>query len=122
MPDHPRRLPRRALLRQSAAGFGLLGLRTLLASSVSTPASPLAPKAPHFAPKAKRVIFLLMHGGPSSIDTFDPKPRLDRDHGKPIPFKRGLTFGETSVGGLMKPLWPFQQYGQSWIPVSDLFP
>jgi hypothetical protein len=86
------------------------------------PANPLAARAPHFAPKAKRVIFLLMHGGPSSIDTFDPKPRLDLDNGKPIPFKRGLTFGETSVGGLLKPLWPFQQYGQSGIPVSDLFP
>ena len=64
----------------------------------------------------------MMHGGPSSIDTFDPKPRLERDNGKPIPFKRGLTFGETSVGGLMKPLWPFKQYGQSGLPVSDLFP
>ena len=117
----PRLLPRRALLRHSGAGFGLLGLRGLLAAE-SAPASLLAPKTPHFAPKAKRVIFLMMHGGPSSIDTFDPKPRLEQDHGKPIPFKRGLTFGETSVGGLMKPLWPFKQYGQSGLPVSDLFP
>src|SRR6266566_9293710 len=116
-----RQLPRRALLRQSAAGFGLLGLRMMMASEPA-PTSALAPKAPHFAPKAKRIIFLLMHGGPSSIDTFDPKPRLERDNGKPVPFKRGLTFGETSVGGLMKTLWPFQQYGQSGIPVSDLFP
>ena len=74
----PRLLPRRTLLRQSAAGFGLLGLRGLMAAE-SAPASLLAPKTPHFAPKAKRVIFLLMHGGPSSIDTFDPKPRLERD-------------------------------------------
>src|SRR6266566_9126008 len=121
MTINSRLLPRRALLRQSATGFGLLGLRALMAAE-SAPANPLAPKAPHFAPKAKRIIFLLMHGGPSSIDTFDPKPRLEQDHGKPIPFKRGLTFRETSVGGLMKPLWPFQQYGQSGIPVSDLFP
>src|SRR5438270_557155 len=121
MLNRPRLLPRRALLRQSAAGVGLLGLRTLMAAD-SSQASLLAPKPPHFAPKAKRIIFLLMHGGPSSIDTFDPKPRLERDNGKPIPFKRGLTFGETSVGGLMKPLWPFKQYGQSGIPVSDLFP
>src|SRR5881396_2501889 len=112
-------VPRRALLRQSAAGFGLLGLRALMAAE---PSSPLAPKAPHFAPKARRVIFLFMHGGPSSLDTFDPKPRLLQDNGKPVPFKRGLTFGEDSVRGLMKPLWEFKQCGQSGIPVSDLFP
>src|ERR1041385_8301373 len=102
-------LPRRALLRQSAAGFGLLGLRAMLAAE-SAPASSLAPKTPHFPARVKRVIFLFMHGGPSSIDTFDPKPRLERDNGKPVPFKRGLTFGEDSVRGLMKPLWPYQQY------------
>ncbi len=115
------RLPRRALLRQSAAGVGLLGLRALMAAETA-PVNLLAPKTPHFAPKAKRVIFLLMHGGPSSIDTFDPKPRLERDNGKPVPFKRGLTFGETSVGGLMRPLWPYKRYEQSGLPVSDLFP
>jgi uncharacterized protein DUF1501 len=115
------RLPRRVLLRHSAAGFGLLGLRALLAAETSTP-SLLAPKTPHFAAKAKRVIFLFMHGGPSSLDTFDPKPRLVQDNGKPVPFQRGLTFGEDSVRGLMKPLWNFQQYGHSGIPVSDLFP
>src|SRR6266853_6982045 len=98
-----RLLPRRALLRQSAAG------------------NLLAPKAPHFAPKAKRVIFLLMHGGPSSIDTFDPKPRLELDNGKPIPFKRSLTFAEGKLGGLMKSPWGFKQYGESGIPASDLF-
>ncbi len=114
-------LPRRALLRQSAAGFGLLGLRTLMAEE-SKPVNPLAPKTPHFAPKAKRIIFLFMHGGPSSIDTFDPKPRLDQDNGKPVPFKRGLTFGEDGVRGLMKSPWAFKQYGQSGIPVSELFP
>ncbi|MFN7937537.1 MAG: DUF1501 domain-containing protein [Bryobacteraceae bacterium] len=84
--------------------------------------SPLAPRVPHFAPRAKRVIFLFMHGGPSSIDTFDPKERLERDNGKPVPFKRGLTFGEDAVRGLMKAQWPFQRYGQSGLPVSDLFP
>src|SRR5437016_8656011 len=94
----PQPLPRRTLLRQSAAGFGLLGLRALMAAE-SAPVSLLAPKEPHFAPKAKRIIFLMMHGVPSSLDSFDPKPRLERDNGKPIPFKRGLTFGETSVGG-----------------------
>jgi hypothetical protein len=63
-----------------------------------------------------------MHGGPSSIDTFDPKPRLVQDHGKPVPFPRGLTFAENSVQGLMRSPWQFKQYGQSGLPVSDLFP
>jgi hypothetical protein len=75
-----------------------------------------------FAARAKRVIFLFMHGGPSSIDTFDPKPRLTIDHGKPVPFRRGLTFGKNGVRGLMKSPWEFKQYGQSGIPASDLFP
>ena len=121
MPPPMRLLPRRTLLQQSAAGFGLLGLRALMAAESPT-ANLLAPKIPHFAPKAKRVIFLFMHGGPSSIDTFDPKPRLVQDDGKPVPFKRGLTFGEDAVRGLLKAQWPFKQYGQSGIPVSDLFP
>lgn len=115
-------LPRRALLRQSAAGFGLLGLRSLIAAESAPIINPLAPKIPHFEPKAKRIIFLFMHGGPSSIDTFDPKPRLDADNGKPVPFKRGLTFGEDGVRGLMKSPWSFKQYGHSGIPVSELFP
>ena len=121
MPASRRNLPRRALLGQSAAGFGLLGLRSLMAAEAAPP-NPLAPKAPHFEPKVKRVIFLFMHGGPSSIDTFDPKPRLEADHGKPVPFKRGLTFGEDGVRGLMKSPWAFKQHGQSGIPVSALFP
>src|SRR2546421_12907213 len=117
MPQPPRLLPRRALLQQSAAGFGLLGLRALMASE-SAPSNPPAPKPPHFGPKAKRIIFLLMHGGPSSIDTFDPKPRLERDNGKPVPFKRGLTFGENSVRGLIKPVWTDKHYGESVLPHS----
>ncbi len=113
-------IPRRALLRQAASGFGLLGLRGLCADE--TAADPLAPRTPHFEPRVQRVIFLFMHGGPSSIDTFDPKERLVRDHGKPVPFKRGLTFGEGAVRGLMKPLWEFKNHGHSGIPVSALFP
>ena len=63
-----------------------------------------------------------MQGGPSSIDTFDPKPRLARDDGKPLPFSRPLTFAEGDVGNLMKSPWEFKRYGQSGIEVSDLFP
>src|ERR1700730_66676 len=91
---------RRALLRAAACGFPYLALSAL--ASEQSAVGPMAPKPPHFPPKAKRVIFLFMHGGPSSIDTFDPKPRLVQDDGKPVPFKRGLTFGEDAVRGLLK--------------------
>ena len=110
---------RRAFLRDTACGFGLLGLTDLLAAGQ---AGPLAPKPPHFTPRAKRVIFLFMHGGPSHLDTFDPKPLLTRDHGKPLPFKRPLTFAEGQTGWLFRSPWEFRRYGQSGLPVSDLFP
>ena len=79
---------RRDLLKLSAAGFGSLALAGLAAEEVRADAplakpNPLAIKAAQFAPKAKRVIFLFMHGGPSQVDTFDYKPLLERDHGKP---------------------------------------
>ncbi len=113
-------ISRRAILRQAACGFGSLGLTSLL--SAATSANPLAPKKPHFAPKAKRVIFLFMHGGPSSIYTFDYKPMLEVYNDKPLPFKRPLTFAEGNVGNLMKSPWEFKQYGQSGLHVSSLFP
>ena len=70
-------LTRRDWLRRMGGGFGALGLAGVLASEAKAGASnPLAPKAPHFAPRAKRVIFLFMNGGPSHVDTFDPKPML----------------------------------------------
>ena len=111
---------RRALLRQTACGFGLLGLRALLAAEEVR--DPLAPKKTHFRARAQRVIFLFMHGGPSHLDTFDPKPRLIRDHGKPLPFKRPLTFAEEQVGGLLKSPFEFIKRGQSGIEISELFP
>lgn len=117
-----RPMSRRAALRAAACGFGYLGLSDLLSAATASAASPLAPKAPHFQPLAKRVIFLFMHGGPSSIDTFDPKPRLYKDHGKPMMQKRPLAFADEPAGPLMKPLWDFKQHGQSGIPVSSLFP
>jgi hypothetical protein len=78
------------MLARSAAGFGSLALAALLAdeSVAAERDNPLAPKPPHFPARAKRVIFLLMHGGPSQVDTFDYKPLLDRDHGKPLPFAK----------------------------------
>ena len=83
--------------------------------------NPLTAKKTHFAPRAKRVIFLFMKGGPSHVDTFDPKPLLQRDDGKPYPFQTTrVTFAAT--GKLLKSPWKFRQYGQSGLPVSELFP
>ena len=125
MPIRPS-LSRRSLLRRSALGFGSLGLYSLLQQSdlLAEPASggPLASKRPHFAPRAKRIIFLFMHGGVSHVDTFDPKPRLDSDNGKPLPIKRSLTFNAKEAGGLMRSPWEFKRRGESGIPVSELFP
>ena len=114
---------RRQLLKSSAVGFGSLALASLLqeTQSVQAAADPLAPKLPHFAPKAKRIIFLFMKGGPSQVDTFDYKPLLDRDDGKPLPFaKPRVQFAPT--GNLLKSPWKFKQYGESGIHVSELFP
>lgn len=116
-------LTRRGLLRASASGFGSLALSALLAeeSRAAAPPDPLAPKQPMFPAKAKRVIFLFMHGGPSQVDTFDHKPLLDRDHGKPYSGPRPrVVFAQT--GTLLKSPWEFRRYGQSGLEVSDLFP
>ncbi len=121
-------LSRRTMLRRSGLGFGSLSLMALLGSeqlaaegNSSTTFSFVKPS--HFKARAKNIIFLFMNGGPSHIDTFDPKPRLDQEHGKPIPFKLGFTFADDEyIGGLMKSPWAFKQYGESGIPVSDLFP
>jgi hypothetical protein len=125
----PRRgvLSRRQALRQSAVGFGALALADLLARANATtpirvpPPHPLTPPAPHFAARAKRVIFLFMHGGPSHVDTFDHKPALIRDSGKPLPFEKPrVQFAKT--GDLRKSPWEFRPYGQCGAMVSDLFP
>ena len=115
---------RRALLRQSALGIGSLGLYSLLAENrlLGATSSPLEARLPHFAPRAKQVIFLFMHGGVSHVDTFDPKPRLKLDHGKPMPIERELTFNEKAAGALLQSPWEFSQHGQSGTPVSELFP
>ena len=111
---------RRAALRAAACGFGYLGLADLLSAASSS--DPLAPKTPHFTPRAKRVIFLFMHGGVSHVDSFDYKPRLVADNGKPLPIKRPLAFADTDPGPLLAPLWEFKQRGQSGTWVSELFP
>ena len=114
---------RRSALARTAVGFGSLALTSLLSQQARSAAakSPLAPKPPHYAPRAKRMIFLFMSGGPSQVDTFDPKPLLDRDHGKPLPFaKPRVQFNST--GNLLKSPWKFRQFGESGIWVSELFP
>lgn len=116
-------LSRRRMLQTSAVGFGWLAASALLAQTGATAAAvdPMAPKRSHFTPRAKRVIFLLMKGGPSQVDTFDPKPLLDRDDGKPYPGQKPrVQFAPTST--LLKSPWSFKSYGESGLPVSELFP
>ena len=110
---------RRKLLKSSAAGFGSVALAGLLGEEARVGA--LAARPPHFPAKAKRIIFLFMHGGPSQVDTFDYKPQLEKDHGKPLPFpKPRVQSGAT--GNLLKSPWKCQQHGESGAWVSELFP
>ena len=116
-------MKRRDLLQLSSAGFGSLALSGILGleQARAAAADPLAVRAPHFPGRAKRVIFLFMHGGPSQVDTFDYKPLLKRDHGKPLPFARPKVVSSETFNLLQSP-WAFKQYGQSGAWVSDLFP
>ena len=115
---------RREMLKQTACGFGLLALADLCAkqsaaATAGSSLSPLAPKAPLFAPKAKRVIFMFHQGGPSHVDTFDYKPRLAIDDGK-SPMETGFYKGGNRK--LLKSPFEFSQHGKSGLPISSLFP
>jgi hypothetical protein len=128
-------LTRREMLSRCGTGFGMVGLAGVLADAGEldgrgdavtrghgddgNSARPLAPKRPQFAAKAKQVVHLFMNGGPSHVDTFDPKPMLDKFHGKPVP--SGNLRTERLTGGLMRSPFKFKRYGQSGIEVSDLF-
>ena len=125
-------LNRREFLAKSAFGFGALAFGSLLSrDSVcgavkSATANPLASTPPHFPARARNVIFLFMQGGPSHIDTFDPKPELQRQDGQPLPdsFKvddLSLQFMKATDGKLMGSSFPFKKYGQSGLEISDLF-
>ena len=126
MNDAEQLITRRRMLRDSAVGFGNIALMSMLqdeasGSSAAKQGNPLAAKVSHIAPRAKRVVFLFMKGGPSHVDTFDPKPLLTRDHGKKPPFDLPrVTFAKQ--GNLLKSPWEFKQRGQSGLPVSSLFP
>ena len=117
---------RRELLQRSGMGFASLGLACLLHSQDLQAAgenklytNPLESRPPHFAPKAKRVIHLFMNGGPSHIDTFDPKPMLDKLHGKKLPIENLRT--ERKTGAAFRSPFKFHRRGQSGIEVSELF-
>ena len=115
-------LSRRHALQSLACGFGYLALAGL---TNAAPANPLAPKRPHHTPRAKRVIFIFMQGGPSHVDTFDHKPRLDREDGQMRSFDDARTLARTRTvveHRVMKAMWPFRQHGQCGQAVSSLFP
>jgi hypothetical protein len=124
-------LSRRDLLRRSGTGLGMLALAGVMsdagALTAATPAAggeegyknPLAERQPHFPAKARRMIHLFMNGGPSHVDTFDPKPSLDKYAGQPLPMENLRT--ERKTGAAFASPFKFQQYGESGIPVSELF-
>lgn len=117
---------RRQLLQTSAVGFGHLALSAMLGqetlgSQTAANDNPVAARTSHIRPRAKRIVFLFMKGGPSHIDTFDPKPLLKRDNGKPLPFDLPrVTFAKQT--NLLQSPWKFTRYGESGLPVSELFP
>jgi hypothetical protein len=114
-------LSRRDMLRTAANGFGLVALQGLLAESGAVAAPSItSSRLPHFAPRAKNVIFLFMDGGVSHVDSFDPKPKLDELDGKPFTESKNPTANGNRLW--LKSPWPFKQYGQSGMPVSSLFP
>jgi Protein of unknown function (DUF1501) len=112
---------RREMLTQAANGFGALAFAALTAQGQARSVMADEPsRPPHHEPKARSVIFLFMDGGPSQVDTFDPKPRLDREHGRKIAMDTPPTqFND--VGTVLKCPWKFRHYGQSGLQVSDLF-
>src|SRR5437763_6569726 len=101
---------RRELLQRSGLGIGLLGLAATLDAAPAS-ITPLAPKAPHFKANAKQVVHLFMNGGPSQVDTFEPKPLLDKYHGKPLPNPSLRPEGKTA--GAMRSPFKFERYGKS---------
>ncbi len=124
-----RNLSRREMLSRCGMGMGTLALTNLMAEAglasptspiIAGPINPLTPKMPPFAAKAKRVIHLFMNGGPSHVDTFDPKPSLTKYAGKPLPMDYLAT--ERKTGAAMASPFKFAKHGQSGIEVSEIFP
>jgi hypothetical protein len=114
-------ISRRQWLSRSANGFGAVAAASMMTQTAPARTRGLKPTPPHFGPRAKSIIFLYMDGGPSQVDTFDPKPRLTRDNGKPFGMKMEPTQFNNN-GNTLGSLWEFSQHGQSGIPISSLFP
>jgi hypothetical protein len=114
-------LTRRAFLARYAGSLGGLALTHLLASDRARADGLLAPKKPHHRPRAKAVISLFQHGGPSQVDLFDPKPELSKQHGQPYPGKLEAHF-HTQVGKLLASPFRFHRAGQSGMELSELLP
>jgi hypothetical protein len=114
-------ISRRQMLARVGTGLGSLGLASLLSEQgvFAAGGNPLAPKPPHFAPRAKHVIHLFMNGGPSQVDTFDPKPALAKYNGQKAPSDIKT---ERRTGNLMMSPFGFKKYGKAGIEVSDLYP
>lgn len=119
-----RSISRRQALASAGTGLGLLGLHALMAEEIAAgtvvEGSPLAPRPPHFPAKARRIIHIFLNGGPSQVDTFDPKPLLEKYDGKPLPSENKLST-ERQTGAAMASPYSFAKYGQSGIEVSDIF-
>lgn len=117
---------RREALRTAACGFGSLAFAALASGADRPAGNPLAPRAPHFPPRAKRVLFLFMQGGVSQVDSYDYKPRLETDDGKQMPFEdaraRANTGARASTQRVMKSPWKFTRHGQCGRWASTLFP
>jgi hypothetical protein len=113
-------LNRRDMLTRAGSGLGMLGLATLMADQrlLAAEAGPLAPKQPHFAANAKRVVHFFCNGGPSHVDTFDPKPALEKYAGQPLP-QTLLT--ERRTGAAFPSPFKFRKYGQSGLEISEIF-
>jgi hypothetical protein len=120
---------RREMLRRCAGGFGSVALAALMTEraygadpvKAGAAAGPFAPRPAHYAAKARNVIFLFMEGGVSQVDSFDPKPLLDREHGKPFKMKTEPTQFNANGNTLASP-WKFKNHGRCGTPVSELFP
>ncbi|HLY10352.1 MAG TPA: DUF1501 domain-containing protein [Planctomycetota bacterium] len=115
---------RRDLLKSAACGFGLTAFTHLWADALASSDDPLAPRSAQIPPRARRVIFLFMHGGPSHLDTFDYKPRLQSDHGKTLPFAvpRLQKAQGRNLGTLMASPFRFSRHGEGGLWISELFP
>jgi hypothetical protein len=114
-------MTRREMLTRIGTGLGMVGLASLLVDSRKAAAGPLAPRKPHFPAKAKHIIHLYMNGGPSQVDTFDPKPALRTHEGKRPANTAGLAT-ENKTGGLMPSPFQFHKQGKSGLEISELYP